>query len=82
MTTISILCTMCGAAALSRGILRVIEYIGRLTTAYPFYIIFCVKIYNIYRYTGRYYVISVIRTRKDMSWIFLKNAMPLRWPVS
>ena len=29
MTTISILCTMCGAAALSRGILKVIEYIGR-----------------------------------------------------
>ena len=29
MTTISVLCTMCGAAALSRGILRVIEYIGR-----------------------------------------------------
>jgi hypothetical protein len=29
MTTISILCTMCGAAALSRGILRAIEYIGR-----------------------------------------------------
>jgi len=29
MITISILCTMCGAAALSRGILRVIEYIGR-----------------------------------------------------
>lgn len=29
MTTISILCTMCGAAVLSRGILKVIEYIGR-----------------------------------------------------
>ena len=29
MTTISILCTMCGATALSRGILRAIEYIGR-----------------------------------------------------
>lgn len=29
MTTISILCTMCGAAVLFRGILRVIEYIGR-----------------------------------------------------
>lgn len=29
MTTISILCTMCGAAALARGILRAIEYIGR-----------------------------------------------------
>lgn len=29
MTTISILCTMCGAAALSRGILKVIEYIGQ-----------------------------------------------------
>ena len=29
MTTISILCTMCGAAALSRGILKAIEYIGR-----------------------------------------------------
>lgn len=29
MTTISILCTMCGAVALSRGILKVIEYIGR-----------------------------------------------------
>lgn len=29
MTTISILCTMCGAAALSRGILRAIEYIGQ-----------------------------------------------------
>lgn len=29
MTTISIPCTMCGAAALSRGILRAIEYIGR-----------------------------------------------------
>ena len=29
MITISILCTMCGAAALSRGILSVIEYIGR-----------------------------------------------------
>ncbi len=29
MTVISILCTMCGAAALSRGILRVIDYIGR-----------------------------------------------------
>ena len=29
MTPISILCTMCGAAALSRGILRAIEYIGR-----------------------------------------------------
>lgn len=29
MTTISILCTMCGAAALSKGILRAIEYIGR-----------------------------------------------------
>ena len=29
MTTISILCTMCGAAALSRGILRAVEYIGR-----------------------------------------------------
>jgi hypothetical protein len=29
MTTISIICTMCGAAALSRGILRAIEYIGR-----------------------------------------------------
>lgn len=29
MTTISILCTMCGAAALSRGILRAIEDIGR-----------------------------------------------------
>ena len=29
MTTISILCIMCGAAALSRGILRAIEYIGR-----------------------------------------------------
>lgn len=29
MTTISILCTMCGAAALSGGILRAIEYIGR-----------------------------------------------------
>lgn len=29
MTAISILCTMCGAAALSRGILRVIDYIGR-----------------------------------------------------
>ena len=32
MTTISILCTMCGAAALSRGILKVIEYIGRQLT--------------------------------------------------
>lgn len=29
MTAISILCTMCGAAALSRGILRVIDYIDR-----------------------------------------------------
>ena len=29
MTAISILCTMCGAAALSRSILRVIDYIGR-----------------------------------------------------
>ena len=29
MTVISILCTMCGAAALSRGILRVIDSIGR-----------------------------------------------------
>ena len=29
MTVIFILCTMCGAAALSRGILRVIDYIGR-----------------------------------------------------
>ncbi len=29
MTVISILCTMCGVAALSRGILRVIDYIGR-----------------------------------------------------
>ena len=29
MTVISILCTMCGAAALSRGLLRVIDYIGR-----------------------------------------------------
>ena len=29
MTVISILCTMCGAAALTLGILRVIDYIGR-----------------------------------------------------
>lgn len=29
MTAISIFCTMCGAAALSRGILRVIDYIDR-----------------------------------------------------
>lgn len=29
MTAISVICTMCGAAALSRGILKAIEYIGR-----------------------------------------------------
>lgn len=29
MTVISVLCTMCGAAALSKGILKAIEYIDR-----------------------------------------------------
>ena len=29
MTAISVICTMCGAAALSRGILKVIAYIDR-----------------------------------------------------
>ena len=29
MTAISMICTMCGAAALSKGILKAIEYIGR-----------------------------------------------------
>lgn len=29
MTVISMICTMCGAAALSKGILKAIEYIGR-----------------------------------------------------
>lgn len=29
MTVISVLCTMCGAAALSKGILKAIEHIGR-----------------------------------------------------
>lgn len=29
MTAISVICTMCGAAALSKCILRAIEYIGR-----------------------------------------------------
>jgi hypothetical protein len=29
MTAISVICTMCGAAALSKGILKAIEYIGR-----------------------------------------------------
>lgn len=29
MIAISVICTMCGAAALSRGILKAIEYIGR-----------------------------------------------------
>lgn len=29
MTVISVICTMCGAAALSKGILKAIEYMGR-----------------------------------------------------
>ena len=29
MTAISVICTMCGAAALPKCILRAIEYIGR-----------------------------------------------------
>ena len=29
MTAISVICTMCGAAALSRCIVKAIEYIGR-----------------------------------------------------
>ena len=29
MTVISVICTMCGVAALSKGILKAIEYIGR-----------------------------------------------------
>lgn len=29
MTVISVICTMCGAAALPKGILKAIEYIGR-----------------------------------------------------
>lgn len=29
MTVISVICTMCGAATLSKGILKAIEYIGR-----------------------------------------------------
>lgn len=29
MTVISVICTMCGAAGLSKGILKAIEYIGR-----------------------------------------------------
>ena len=29
MTVISVICTMCGAAALSKVILKAIEYIGR-----------------------------------------------------
>lgn len=29
MTVISVICTMCGAVALSKGILKAIEYIGR-----------------------------------------------------
>lgn len=29
MTAISVICTMCGAAVLSKGILKAIEYIGR-----------------------------------------------------
>ena len=83
MTVISMICTMCGAAALSKGILKAIEYIGRWIPVDNYFPV----LYNIFHRKLQHLPVNgdAVYNMRDQDgkgeslWIFLRNAMSRRW---